>query len=244
MGSSEMINFVCWKWRPPDPNPYKQFNSYESKHVNVLYSMLKRNMQNSFRLICLTDDSKGIRKEVEILPVWDDFAELGGCYRRLKLFKPEMKELIGEWIVSIDLDCVILSDITSLFKFNHDFRILEAFNPPKRKKTLFCGSLYMLKAGSHPEVWESFDPSMVILRPKLSHRYHGFKGFGTDQLVIAAILPWAKTWSRKDGIQVYREFLKHPLPKNTRIVFFNGRFDPSHEELQERHPWIRKAWRE
>jgi len=32
------------------------------------------------------------------------------------------------------------------------------------------------------------------------------------------------------------------LPKNAKIIFFNGRHDPSDEILQKHYPWIEEHW--
>lgn len=249
-----MINFVCWKWKAK-PNPWKCFNQYTAEHVNVLYSMIERNMRDPFRLVCLTDDPTGIRHGIDILPVWNDFEDLGGCYRRLKLFKREMRELIGEQIVSIDLDCAILQDITPLFRDLPDFKIMKA-----TRKNLYCGCLFAIRAGAHPKVWRGFRPKKVIRRENRCHLYKGCPWFGTDQAVIAHLLPNAPTWHWNDGVYNFREIFlpnkkdllvwkrlgeRHTgtLPRNARIIFFNGKFDPSQPELQEKYPWIRKYWK-
>lgn len=248
-----MIHFVCWKWEPKTTK-WKKFNKYRAKHVNVLYSMLKRHMHDPFRLVCLTDMPQGINNEIDILPVWKDFEEYGGCYRRLKLFKREMRELIGEKIVSIDLDCVILSDISPLFRNLPDFKIMKASG-----KNLYCGALFAVRPGTCPQGWEGFEPKRVVFRENRCHLYRGTNFIGTDQAVLGDVFPNAPTWHWKDGIYNFREMTGQSLscrkvwarnkykigqlPPNARIVFFNGKFDPSQLSLHREYEWIRKNWR-
>lgn len=50
-----MNQFVCMNWG----------TVYGADYVNRLYSMIARNTQHPFRLVCYTDSRVGIRSEVE-----------------------------------------------------------------------------------------------------------------------------------------------------------------------------------
>ena len=50
---------LCIKWG----------TMYGPEYVNILYGMVARNLTGPFRLICFTDDSEGVRPEVECLPL-------------------------------------------------------------------------------------------------------------------------------------------------------------------------------
>ena len=117
----EPISFVCWKWKPFIDG--KKGISFTSQHVNILFAMLRRHMRDPFELVCITDNADDIHPKIRIVPLWNDLKETPGCFRRLKIFSPEMKQIIGPRIVSIDLDCVIVNDITSLFQRDEDFVI-------------------------------------------------------------------------------------------------------------------------
>ena len=92
--------------------------------------------------------------------------------------------------VSIDLDCVIVDDITSLFDRKEDFVIWSSGNP----KNPYCGSLWMLRTGSRARVYNAFDPNKWI--PNVRGRYPS----GTDQAQIAKAYPDEATWNTEDGI--------------------------------------------
>jgi len=50
--TNDLVNVLCMKWG----------NKYPADYVNRLYSMVARNMQRPFRFICLTEDSVGLVK--------------------------------------------------------------------------------------------------------------------------------------------------------------------------------------
>ncbi len=50
---------ICMKWG----------QKYGPEYVNRLYAMVRRHLSGDFNLVCLTDDSTGIRSEVQCLPI-------------------------------------------------------------------------------------------------------------------------------------------------------------------------------
>lgn len=241
----EQLTFVCWKWdSSKHPHPRKKRRAFTSAHVNILYAMLYRNVSIPFRLLCVTDDPVDIRPEVTIIPIWKELRDLGGCFLRLVAFKKDF-DLFGDKFISIDLDCVILKDITSLFTRDEDFVI---WHPRKAVRWLqngvkgkyYCGSLWMLKAGTRSVVYDTFNPENVFLG--FDGRYEG----GTDQKHISKILyPNEACWTDDDGIFTFVDDLARPkgnyVAKNPRIVFFNGRFMPDDLECR-RFSWVRENY--
>lgn len=235
-----MLAVVCWKWKPRPG--YRSI--FGAEQVNVLRSMVERNYRAPHQLVCITDDAAGIDPRVRIVPLWSDHARLpsphGGnnpsCYRRLRAFSAEAAALIGERFVSVDLDCVITGDVRPLWDRPDDFVIWGDTNPT----TPYNGSMWMLRAGSRRKVWDTFDPKRSP-RIGLAKRY-----FGSDQAWIAACLgPNEKRWTRSDGVYSYRNEIAPKggaLPADARIVFFHGRHDPWHSDIQAKHAWVREYW--
>lgn len=239
-----MLEVICWKWKPP-----KGYRSqFGPETVNILRRMVERNLQLPHRFSCITDDPVGIDPEVRVIPLWDDFAQVPNpssprnptCYRRLKMFSEEAKALIGERIVSLDLDVVITGDLTSLFDHDHDFAIWggQTVNPDGRGPIYnwFNGSLMMLRAGARTKVWTDFDPATS---PTKAHRA-GCRG--SDQGWISYCLGKSeKTWGLADGVFSYRNHILPKggkLPAGARIVVFHGQYDPWAPSVQQRTPWI------
>jgi len=243
MDSCEIINFVCWKW-DAGVHPKKKLK-FSARHVNIMSAMLKKYMHDPFRLHCVTDDPEGISPEINIVPLWNDLSDMGGCYRRLKMFSSEMRDIIGPYLVSIDLDCCLVGDITPLFRDRPDFKILKGTN----KFCKYSGALWMMKAGSRAFVWDRFNKNAAR---NWSYIRRG-KFVGTDQAYLSHVLKNEETWEHaEDGIYNFRDFLKRKrdlrtgsryLPGNARIVLFNGLFDPSQAGIRAHYRWVLKAWK-
>ena len=54
-----MKQVICMNWG----------TAYGADYVNRLYSMVSRNVTGPFRFVCLTDNVKGIRPEVQCGPL-------------------------------------------------------------------------------------------------------------------------------------------------------------------------------
>jgi len=233
---------VTFKWEP-----FVGYRSrFESEHVNTLFRMIDRHYPSPYRRICVTDNPIGIdTNRIEVVPLWPDFANVPNpngrtnpsCYRRLKLFAPDAGATFGERLVSIDLDTVIVGDLTKLFSRTEDFVIWGQSDFPKTQ--WYNGSLWMLKTGSRPKVWSEFDPKTS---PMLAQRA-GKKG--SDQGWFSYILgPNEATWTTKDGVYSYRVHLSknsYELPPDAKVIAFHGRVDPWSYEAQN-IDWIRRLY--
>lgn len=232
--------FVCWKWAPP--KGYR--STFTAETVNVLGRMLARHFPHPHKLICVTDDSSGIDMSIEVQKPWNDFADVPSphgqknpsCYRRLRLFAPDAGAYFGPRFVSLDLDVVIVGDLTPLFDRPEDFVIWGDYTNPR---TPYNGSLMMLRAGACPQVWTDFDP-------KVSPQQAMKAGFwGSDQGWISYKVRDAATWKKADGVYSFRNHLRPQLgrlPEAARLVAFHGEIDPWHPEAQGL-AWVREAWR-
>lgn len=235
-----LINIICWKWAPLDGLHPRKNILFTQEHVNRLYAMLSRNIKDPFILHCLTDNAEGIRPEVNCIPLWDDYRMMGGCYIRLRSFSREMYDLIGSDFFSIDLDVIILRDITRLLQScrqQFEFKIWGDTNPT----TPYNGSFYYMKAGARRQVWENFDPAVSPIKAKKLNYV------GSDQAWIGACLGRNEAvWNINDGIYSYRVHFKEGLKKHLtgreRIIFFHGSNDPSKPKTQAAAPWILSYW--
>ena len=231
-----MLRVVCWKWDTREIHPKKQIR-FGAEHVNRLYSMVSRHLHIPFEFVCITDDPTDIRSEVRIVPLWPDLRNMGGCYVRLKAFSQEARGIIGDRFVSLDLDTVIVDDITPIFNIPDQFKIWGDTAP----RTPYNGSLWMMDAGARAHVWDHFDP---VRSPRMGKTL-GY--IGTDQAWIGACLgKYENKWTTEDGVYSYRVHFKKQnrteLYPNARIIFFHGSADPSQREVQTRCPWVAKHW--
>lgn len=233
-----MLTVCCFKWAVPG---YR--STFGPQTVNVLRRMVARHYHQPHRFVCITDDPQGLDHAVQIVPLWTDHADVPSphgngnpsCYRRLKLFDPAIRELLGERFVAVDLDTVIVGDVTPLWDRPEDFVIWGETDP----RSWYNGSMFLMTAGARRQVWESFDPVTSPQQAKSAGK------FGSDQGFISYCLgPGEATWTRADGVYSFRVHLaKQPavLPGNARMVMFHGKADPWSAEAQKLS-WVREQW--
>ncbi len=207
--------------------------------------MVDRHYPDPHRVICVTDDPVGIDPTVEILPLWDDFADLpsphGGknpsCYRRLRMFSADIAAVFGPRFVTLDLDCVLVRDMRPVWNRPEDFVIWGDTNP--QPGSHYNGGMVLMTAGARKGVWEQFDPKNS---PKKAFQA---RCWGSDQGWISYCLgPGETKWSKLDGVYSYRNDLKPKggrLPADARIVLFHGATDPWDNDGQ-RVEWVRVHW--
>jgi len=237
-----MLEVVSWLWKPT-----KTYRSqFSPVHVNILRRMIARHYPEPHRFSCITDQTEGFDPEVRIIPLWTDHAtrpsiygpDTPNCHRRLKAFSEEMKLLIGVRFVSFDLDAVVTGDLTPVLNRKEDFIIWG----PDGRRTPYNGSMWMMNAGARKQVWERFEANPE----KAIRRANGAGFYGSDQAWMCyALGPHEKRWRAEDGVYSYRMHVKNnhgKLPKDARIVFFEGHYDPDNAVTQRQCPWIKEHY--
>lgn len=231
----EPITFVCWRWKP-SPG-YR--STFPPSSVYALRDMITRHYAGPFRFVCVTDQPAEL-PGIETVVLWPDFAGLqsnmGGsypsCYRRLKLFAADAGETFGPRMVSIDLDMVIVRDITPLFDRPDDFVI---WGESDFRTQAYNGSLWMLRAGTRAKVWDEFTTESPKVAAKAGSK-------GSDQGWMNYILgPNEATWTRRDGVYSFRKHIAKygcGLPSDARVVAFHGKTDPWDYNAQKVQ-WVR-----
>lgn len=209
--------------------------------------MIKRNYQGEARFICITDDPKDI--EIETFPLWNDFAGLqnpyGGhlpsCYRRLKIFSSKQTEAmgipLGSRVLSLDLDIVVVRDITkTIDKVDADFAGWKRIGPTK--PVGYNGTMIMFKTGTADDIWDEFDPQVTPIKTRRAKQY------GSDQGWISMKRDgMGPGWTQASGIYSFTsDVQKKQLPGNARIVSFNGKYKPWQLLGHFTHPWIKRCW--
>lgn len=237
-----MITIVCWKWQQPGCR-----SRYDETHVNVWANMIRRNYQDEARLLCITDNPKNIN--IETFPLWNDFSALqnpyGGhlpsCYRRLKIFSSAQTEAMGiprgSRVLSLDLDIVVLRDITGMInRVDADFAGWKRIGPTK--PIGYNGSMIMFKTGTTDDLWNEFDPQISPVRTRRAKQY------GSDQGWISMKRDGqGPGWTQASGMYSFTsDIQKKFLPGNARIVSFNGKYKPWQFLNSHSFPWIKRCW--
>ena len=240
----QMTHIVLWKWTQPNERV-----SYDSHHVNVMASMINRNVTIPHRVVCVTDQDSGI-SECETFHLWSDFsnlvnatkAHLPSCYRRLKLYDFKTQQDLGidrgDRVVSIDLDAVVCGSLDRLLQKEGRFvgwELKGAQHP-----TVFNGSFQMFTSGDLQEIWSEFNPAT-------SPRECFLKGWlGSDQSWLSMNLI-----GREGSVAVgWPEVASYPLQvrlagmyAKTKIMFFHGRIKPWFPQVVKDSPFIDRYWR-
>ncbi len=234
------LTFVCYRWQTPG---YR--SKFQPEHVTILRDMLERHYHGPHRFVVVDEHPDEIDKSIEAIQLWPDHRHLpppqGGknpsCYVRLKGYSAEIASLFGPRFVVMDLDLVIVGDVTPLFNRPDDFVIWGDTN----RNTYYNGGLVLMNAGARRHVWDRFDPK---ISPTLAVKA---QCFGSDQAWISYCLgPGEKKWSKLDGVYSFRNDFRmksvRDLPANARLVMFHGSEDPWGVRVLRDYPWVRQHY--
>ena len=214
-----MLTVVCWVWDGP--------RRYRPEHANTLYRMLRRHLHVQFRLVCITDFSDGFDDGIEVMPIpaaaesvgqimSPEGANMPTCYRRLWLFSDEARSL-GDRVLSLDVDLVILRDITSTVDRSEDF---VGWKPRQTwgNADRVAGGMYLLTTGSRTHVWTDFGSDEVRVVRRAGYR-------GSDQAWMSYKLAKdAALFRQEDGLYAMSDLERRNWqpPADARIVQFAG----------------------
>lgn len=220
-----MISVVTWVWEGP--------RRYRPMHANTLYSMLCRHLHVPFRFICISSYAEGFVEGVEVLPIPAAAKAVGdimspegehmpSCYRRLWVFSDEAR-MLGERVLSIDVDLVILDDITPVVQRDEEF---VGWKPRQNwgNADRVAGGMFLLTTGTRTHVWDDFGPDEIRRVRKLGYR-------GSDQAWMSYKLAKdAALWRQEDGLYALSDIEKRngKVPEDARIVQFAGIKKPWH----------------
>lgn len=208
-------------------------DKYGPEYVYRLKAGLERHLKQPHRFLVVTDyELDGI----ETTPIKDPgLTKHPGCIARLRLFDEVWQRDIGATgrVVNIDLDAIVTGPLDHLFDRDEPFVILQGVNSPTHP-TKFNGSLWMLRHGYRPDVWDDFTLAKLDKVPRLE--------IADDQAWMHAMIPDAAAYTDADGVWAFQ---KGPwrtgdnLPQGARLVAFPGRRDPA----QYTHlRWVRENW--
>src|SRR5580658_538309 len=140
---------------------------YGPEYVNRLYGMTARHLARPFRLVCLTDDARGVRSEVVCAPIPDlppiaQPKERG--WFKLASFSPELAGILGEVVLYLDLDVVLMGPLDPLLEHPGVFPMIRDWYHPRR--LVGNSSVYRYRPAERYALFEAFcrDPDSIVLR--------------------------------------------------------------------------------
>ncbi len=193
-----VISVLCYLWRGP--------RVFRPAYVNVLARMVATHLPEHHRFICVTDETSGFSSDVEVVQMpraAQDLATLvtphgdkfPSSYRRLWTFSADAR-LLGERVLLLDIDCLIVSDMGRLVIPQADF-VGWRVRPPPGGPRRFGGGTWLHRTGTRTHVWERF-----IADPQGSIRQASAAGYrGSDQAWISYCLSESEaSWPEPSGI--------------------------------------------
>lgn len=231
-----MLTVVTWLWNQPGFR-----TKYNAQTVITMRDMIKKYYNKPHRFVCVTDENI---LDIETISLGDTFSDLKNptwengpsCYRRLIAFKKDIGKLFGERFISIDLDAIIMGDLSPIFDRTEEAVFLSGIS----KAVPYCGSLFMLNAGCRQEVWVNFNPDRS---PSITESA-GLKG--SDQAWISYCLKNEATWQYGKDILDFSHYTKYGKLEKEKpdcsIIFFNGKLKPWDKKVREQYPWIKEYY--
>lgn len=217
-----MMHIVLWLWDGWRP-------VYSVEHVNAMVRMLQAYClgSNAPRIICLTDKPDRYECESYMLPREPRFNPYSkpNCYRRLQIFDPSFQASLsispGDYVVSIDLDTVITSDLWPLLLYKME----STFVATAGLHSKYNGAFWRFTAGYHADIWTEFDfnRSPEWLRKQ---RARGVASIGSDQAWLSHKILNAPTWNTTHGICFYTRHCKQIKYDEAVLWNFAGNIKP------------------
>ncbi len=227
----------------------KHGTKYSADYVNKLYNGVKRHCTLDFEFACLTDDPKGINKDVKILPLPGGIA---GWWCKPYMFSKDLP--LKGVVLYMDLDIVIADNIDKLFTYEPDrWCTIRDFTRAMRPKWhKYNSSIVRYRTGELDFVWTEYQEDRIGIEKRLHGDQdwlfevtHGRKG--------ARLYPdsWIQSWKwevRKDktfalgGIRGKRRLktIENCKPRvECCVCVFHG--DPNPEHCLD--PWVVENWR-
>lgn len=160
------------------------------------------------------------------------------CYRRLWMWSEQARALLGPRIFALDIDVIVLGDLTPLVDRPGSF---VGWTDERFGWRKIAGGAYLMDTGAHPEVFTDFDPEHSPAIAKAA----GFEG--SDQAWISYKLferiPSHQHWPAGALTKLKWVPVGDKPSASARLVFTSGDSPPWDPEVQRRYPWIKEHWR-
>jgi hypothetical protein len=243
MNPSSDRHIICMKWG----------TKYAPEYVDRLYAMVRRQLSGDFRFICLTDDSRGIRAEVECfaIPPLDlpsGLPERG--WKKLTSFAADLHGLRGPALF-LDVDVVIVGSLNAFFEYPGDFLIIHDYKRPWR--VTGNSSVYRFQIGAHPDVLDYFRKNFAQIRKDFRNEQSYLSDFLCRQ---GKLQYWPAAWCPSFKYHCIprwpSNYWREPfVPSGAKVVIFHGECNPPDALLGHRNrrfrfikpaTWVAQHW--
>lgn len=238
------LSVLCWKWNQADGTP-----KFGPEYVNRLRAGLARHLHLDHNLTCVTDDPRGLDGDIRTLPI-TEFQNTPRCRRRMAQFSRAFASKVGERILSIDLDVVLVDDITPIVNRPEPLVCWKVAHAQ-----VFSGSFILMNAGVLDGLYRQYAadpegfPRRVQPRGVPSDQAMLNYYLGNDTYPEYSTVPY---WTEADGFvtyfgEGYEAFEAmgvgpryRNLPDGVRIVVLGSADKAVMDE--GRYEWVRRHW--
>ena len=207
----------------------KSGGSFSPAYVHRLKSMVEDNLQYSFRFDCLTDYPKSaFSKDINVIPFQVDFP---WKWCKINLWNPHNP--FCNRILFLDLDSVILGDLTPIVDYPADFALVHQWKKNMKprfgrsRNLTYKSPLMVWNHNARPELWNDF--SLDIL-----DRLVGDQDWIGERLPNESLLP--SGWF--DEQRYYSS--EDQVPEECKVLGITDK--GKNEEAVKRQPWLQKYW--
>jgi hypothetical protein len=223
--------------------------AFKPEHVNRQAALFKKRLTTAHRFVCITDSPEGFSEDVTVIETPPEAREMANwrspegnrfptCYRRLWGQSKNAAKVLSERVLLTDIDAVPVSDMAPLVERAEPFVGWRPFRDWGRKLRI-GGGFYLYTPGANAYLWDDFyaNPRAAIA----AARNAGFRG--SDQAWLSfRMAEKVPIYPRTSGIYSIRDLDEHhALPKDARIVQFNGPTKPW--DYRGPATWVEQHWR-
>ena len=229
--NNKLQTIVCMKWG----------TRYNYNYVNNLYNSIKKHTNKKTQIICFTDNSENINKNVicKPLPKIKIPKQLSFTpWRKLSIWKYPLSELYGD-ILFLDLDLVVTSNLDKFFEYKPGkYCVIE--NWTQLGKNIGNTSCFRFPVKKYKYIFDDFEKNPNYI----------WKKFHIEQVYVSKKIKEQNFWPKK-WCQSFKHNLlpKWPirlwkpadLTDETSIVAFTGKPDPD-DVINEKWPVPKKKF--
>jgi hypothetical protein len=222
-----VLTVTCFYWG----------NKYPIKDVYKLRLDVMKHLRVPHEFKVITDNAAQFGNTMNTVKLIQPSHDGRDLCNKLFLYHPFAREMIGQRILNIDIDSLIVGRLDELV--NRDEPLVLWRNPRKvvakaglnKFREHYNTSLVLVDGGAFPQIWDDFNREKPIC--KHDQAYVSYK-LGPDM----------PSWGPEDGVYRLRvqtiptSGIDSELPKNARIVFFPGNDKATDPKVQARAPWI------
>lgn len=256
---------VTYLWDDPKFKFRSKFK-YKPEHVMALYRQLKKFLHIPFYFTVVCDEemlpkmeqwagnflypSSNLRgsidpnlNRIDCYRIWDECKDMGRCWRRLRGFSAMEFGHLPK-VLFIDLDMMILDNITGLIKRNWDHPFVMADDSECRNSKYNGSFVLFTPTPTTHQMWKTFNSD-----PEACKKFIETRGWqGSDQAWIRYYMDEVakqpiKTIGEADGLLSFRWHCKDkgidPFEAGAKMVNFHGPWMPDMPEVNEEFRWTR-----